>query len=228
MRAWHVLLVAIALSGLLAYRVVVLEARVTALSQSVQRWSEKLEGEKTAPSQALNDYDKRLGEVETRLAEVKKRLNESSMGETPLEKNAQAGLDKLLESKQFDERVLSVIDAETQRAMDSQLKWYRDAIVKYRMDALTYFAADQKLSSGQLSALRAILEDEVDRMVDILRTPELLADREKGLATWVEMIAQTDKDATEVLNEKQATVYRHLRRLEQQALTPWLPEKDRS
>ena len=194
MRAWHVLLIVVALGGFLVYRIFALEARVAALSQSLRSSSAISEGKESEASNQPNSWGKRIAGLEAQMAELKNRLNELPRGEPGLEKSAQAGLDKLLGSKQFDERVLSVLDAETQRIVDAQLKWHRDAVIKYRMDSLTFFAADQKLSSGQLSALRAILEDEVDRMVEILRTPELLADREKGLAAWVEVIAQTDKD----------------------------------
>lgn len=224
MRSWIVALVVLLFGGFVLYRSYALESRVNILSKLVERSS------KSQSRSVAGNADKRLRELETNVKTLTNQIGSvyNSAPATAIGKKTMDGLDKLLIPKHFDERVLSLLDAEKQKAIDAQLKWHRDALVDYRMDSLNYFAADQKLSAGQLSALRSILEDEVDKMVEILRTPAMLTDQKKGLAAWIQVIRDTDKDAGEVLNGQQMKVFRHFRRLEQQVLTPWLPEKDRS
>jgi hypothetical protein len=226
MRSWIVALIALLLGAFVLYRSYALESRVHILSKIVERSS------KSQSRGNPENADKRLRELETNVKTLTGQIGSVYNGApdptSATGKKTMEGLNKLMSPKHFDERVLSLLDAEKQKAIDAQLKWHRDALVDYRMDSLDYFAADQKLSAGQLSALRSILEDEVDKMVEILRTPAMLADQKKGLAAWIQVIRDTDKDAGEVLNAQQMKVYRHFRRLEQQVLTPWLPEKDRS
>jgi HAMP domain-containing protein len=222
MRTWIVALILVVLGGFIVYRGFVLESRVNVLSNMAERLN------KSQSRGASESENGRLTELEARFNALTNKLKAIPDGDPSVAKNTAENLEKLLAVNHFDERVLSVLDAEKQKAIDAQLKWHRDAVVQYRMDSLNYFAADQKLSAGQLSALRSILEDEVDKLIEILRTPEMITNNEKGLAAWVQVIRQTDKDAAEVLNEQQIKVFRHFRRLEQQVLTPWLPEKDRS
>jgi hypothetical protein len=228
MRTWHILLIIVVLSGIIFYRNFALESRVDALYKTISKTAQSASKTSDSGAPVANDLDKRLLRLEAKYEALNQHLQQISNGEGTLDKDTLAILEKMLSSKKFDERVLSVMDAEKQKAIDAQLKWHRDDLVKVRMEALNVFAVDQKLSSGQLAALRAALEDEADKMIEILRTPALLTDHEKGLAAWGQLLRQTDKDAAEVLNDQQTTIFKHLRRLEQQALMPWLPEKDRS
>jgi hypothetical protein len=223
MRTWYWLVIILGLGAFILYRSYALDARVDLLSKEVARL-----GTAQLRNNSSVNAEKRLSDLEAKYESFTQKMGGITNADPKSANNAIANLDALIATKHFDERVLSLLDAEKQKAIDTQLKWHRDAVVKYRMDSLNYFANDQKLTAGQLSALRALLEDEVDKMVEMLRNPELITDHAKGLAAWIRVIRETDKEAGEVLNDQQNKVFRHLRRLEQQALMPWLPEKDRS
>ena len=110
---------------------------------------------------------------------------------------------------------------------DEQLLKHRDALVENRMRAVSDFAKKAGLSPNQETAIASILTEEADRMVELLKQPEILDDPPRALEKWGEMLKDTDEQAAEVLNAAQMLLYMQLRKLEQDVLMPWLPKEPR-
>jgi hypothetical protein len=225
MRAWHILLIVIPFCGFLEYQVLSLSNRVDTVHRIVQGLS-VAEGvgknrNSSDNSVELSTLEEELKRLTAQVDRIRIRLADGS--DTELASDT-ASLEDPENRKLFSEKVLSVINSEVQRIRDIQLKRNRDSLVKYRKAAVREFAIKQGLTAGQESALQTILEDEVDKMVEILRDVNWENAPPTFMAEWTAMLAQTNDKIQDILNADQMSMYLYLRHLELQAMQGWLPK----
>jgi hypothetical protein len=169
-----------------------------------------------------------LEELRARVDRLEARLDEAEVLEAPegtaVSKGAVSDPGK---KEKFQDYVRSLVRSEADRLRDQQLLKHRDALVENRMRAVSDFAKQAGLSPNQENSIASILTEEADRMVELLKQPEVLEDPPKALEKWGDMLKETDQQASEVLNPAQMLLYMQLRRLEQDALMPWLPKENR-
>lgn len=244
MRPWHVLLIVIPILGFLSFRVMSLEDRIGLLYEMVEIQSrnakESVVEEDRAdepdepyeapekPEQQPEQQPASLEELRARVERLEARLDEAETVEAPEGTTVSKGaISDQGKKEKFQDYVRSVVRSEADRLRDQQLLKHRDALVENRMRAVSDFAKQAGLSPNQENSIASILTEEADRMVELLKQPEVLDDPPKALEKWGEMLKETDEQASEVLNPAQMLLYMQLRRLEQDALMPWLPKENR-
>jgi hypothetical protein len=245
MRPWHVLLIVIPILGFLSFRVMSLEDRIGLLYEMVEIQSrdakESVAGEDRAdePDEPYEASDKPeqqqpeqqpagLEELRARVDRLEALLDEVEVVEAQEGTTvSKAAIPDPGKKEKFQDYVRSVVRSEADRLRDEQLLKHRDALVENRMRAVSDFAKQAGLSPNQENSIASILTEEADRMVELLKQPEVLEEPPKALKKWGEMLKETDEQASEVLNPAQMLLYMQLRRLEQDALMPWLPKENR-
>lgn len=225
MRAWHILVVVVALCGLLEYQLFNLSSRVDTLRQIVQGLSaadamDQMQN-KQGNAAALSKLQESVKKLTTRVDRLQLGLPSGSINTTTSDPGAATNGEP---GDMFSDKVLSVIRSEVERIRDIQLKRNRDALVKYRKAAVREFAIKQGLTAGQESAIQTILEDEVDRMVEVLRDVDWENASPTFLTEWNAMLAQTNDKVQDILSPDQMAIFLYLRHLEQQAMQVWLPK----
>lgn len=220
MRAWHILIIVVPFCGFLEYQVLSLNNRVDTVHRIVQGLSMAEGIGQNSPSNpaelsALREEVKRLAAHVDRI-----RLANGSTDESGSDTSA-TGSDK---GEVFSDKVLSVIQTEVERIKNIQLKRNRDALVKYRKSVVREFAIKQGLTAGQESAIQTILEDEVDKMVELLADIKWENAPTNFATDWAAMLAQTNDKVQDILSADQMSIFLYLRHLEQQAMQPWLPK----
>lgn len=224
MRAWHILIIVIPFCIFLEYQVLSLGNRVDTVHRIVQGLS-MAEGIGQNSSGNPAELSKLKGELKQLTAQVDRiRIRLSSGSTTGSDSDTTSPNENAPQGEVFSHKVLSVIETEVERVKDLQLKRNRDALIKYRKAAVREFAIKQGLTAGQESAIQTILEDEVDKMVELLADVNWENAQPAFAAEWAAMLAQTNDKVQDILNADQMSIFLYLRHLEQSAMQPWLPK----
>jgi hypothetical protein len=222
MRAWHVLIVVVLLCGVLEFQVFSQNKRFDTLRQTVQGLSAVISVGKGLGSS--DDVARLRDDLQKLTAQVERIPVRLADGSTPIPPpNLGKSVDPELQQL-FSDRVLSVVHNEVNRVRDVQLQRNRDALVKYRRAAIREFAIKQGLTAGQEAAIQTILEDEVDKMVELLKDVNWENPSPAFLTQWSAALAQTNDKVQDILNADQMSIFLYLRHLEQQAMQGWLPK----
>lgn len=222
MRAWYLLLFIIPPFAVLEYQAISLGNRIDTLHQIVQGFSN------VESMGRMNEHEKIPSS--SSIAQLQKDIDTLKEQVSHLQYGPKDGTGKAARStspndpKPFDEQVLTVLRSESERIRDAQLARNRAALIAYRKNAVKEFARRQGLSAAQESAIMTILEDEVDRMVEILKNFDWEEEKANMSVEWMDMIRVTNDKAQEILDADQMSIFLYLRHLEQQALAPWLPK----
>lgn len=225
MRAWHILLIVIPVCVFLEYQVLSLNNKVDTVHRIVQGLSAVegtgKKGNSSDNSVKLSTLEEEVTRLTAQIDRIRIQLANGSTETVAPDEGAPATQEP---PKVFSDKVLTVINSEVQRIRDIQLKRNRDALVRYRKAAVREFAIKQGLTAGQESAIQTILEDEVDKMVEILRDVNWEDAPPNFMAEWTAMLAQTNDKVQDILNADQMSIFLYLRHLEQQAMQSWLPK----
>lgn len=207
---------AVALFGLLGFRILDLEQRVDALSAQLgvpaEATSDAAPNGTTTLTAVPQGYEKRLAALEQRIKSLNAAPPPKAAPDTP-------GNARLRD----DEAILSVVERENQRVRDVQLEWSRSRWLEQREAQLTMFSSWLKLEPKQVETLHNSLEHEVNALVDVLKRPNLLDDPDQLASDWAAVLDKTDKEAAAVLTPDQRTWWTQGRTSERQTLWPWLP-----
>lgn len=220
MRIWALFAAALALFGLMGWRVLSLEQRVERLSKRLGE--APYAGGAGAPSPG-SGYEQRLAvlEREQRMLVDDLRTLEQATADPMLPRAAPT----TAETSAGDQRILSLIGRTQDRIRDRQLEFHRARWLEQREAALEEFATRFKLSPRQTDQLSMLLADELDRIVEIMRRPDAAENPERVAEDWVAALATTDSNAHRVLDAAQIPAWDTVRLLERRVLWPWLPER---
>jgi hypothetical protein len=209
---------AVAVIGFLAFRIVDLEQRVSALSAQLGTPAEAPQegargrGDAGIPPAAPTGYAERLSALEKRVAAL-------SDAQSALTKAPAQG------REHQEEEILSVVQREGTRIRDVQLEWHRSRWLEGRAEQLNAFAKSKGLSPEQTAGLQGALQHEVDAMVDVLKRPELMEDPDQVASDWQAVLDDTDNQARKLLTPTQNIYWTQARVFERAVLWPWLPKK---
>jgi hypothetical protein len=225
MRANVVAIVVIALlGGFLWYRQAALENRIDRLTEQLGAGATVAapadsDGSEPDPSsdpgadaaRAIGSHSARLSAVEAGLKSVQAdvRSLEEATGDSA----------KMV----TDQQILSVLKQQGTKVMDSQLKFHRERWLEQREVALNDFSRRLGLNQTQNDQLWDLLSSETDKMVEILKNPELAEDPERAARVWKESLLDTDAEAHRVLDPQKAAAWDQVRLVERRLLWPWLP-----
>ena len=123
-----------------------------------------------------------------------------------------------------EQTILSVVERENSRIRDVQLEWHRARWLETRDQQLAAFATSMHLQPDQTTALRSVLEHELNEMVSVLKRPGLAEDPDQAAADWQAVLSKTDQRALGVLTPEQQQVWVQVRQFERNVLWPWLPK----
>jgi hypothetical protein len=229
MKPWHVLLILIPLCGYLLFKISSLDDRVELLYGMVQIKADTEKSDDGEEVDAGNPEAERIAELENQVEKIEARLDAVAetatiAAEQPAPEPSSTPVTDLVKSDGFDEYVVGVMRNEVNKIRDEQLIQHRDFLMDNRTKAVRNFAKQHGLTRHQEAAVLALMADEADQMVEILKSPDITEDLPRAMDRWKEMLAKTDEEVGEVLDEKQMGVYLYLRRVEQQVLMPWLPK----
>ena len=121
-----------------------------------------------------------------------------------------------------EERILDVVDRKQSRIRAEQLAFQRDRWVGWRRQAFERFAKQTELGERQGAEVLALLEAEVDSIVELMQEPNAAEDPWKAANEWQALLDETDRQADAILEEGQKPAWVHARRVERQVLWPWL------
>ena len=207
-------------SGILGWRVVVLEQRVAVLSKQLGAPQTGARAQ-AAEAAGAGNHEQRLRALEQQQRALREDLQtlEEATGEV-----ASVGTPSPNDPK-ADQRILSVVGAEQNRIRDRQLEFHRARWLEWRKGALNNFARDTKLSTWQTEQLQQLLADEVDALIDIWRRPEAMENPEQAAGEWLDRLKVTDAAAHRILEPAQIAPWDLARVIERKVFWPWLPER---
>ena len=220
MRMSIVLAVSLALLGVYCgYRIAALEGRVDALTKRLGAPSPSREPATQGASPA-EGYEQRIRALEKDARSLRADLHtlEEATGERPTAAE--------LERPASPEQILSVVTREQNRIRDRQLEFHRARWVEWRDAALSAFANDQHLTEVQSEDVRQLLVKETDRLIEILRRPDVLENPAQAATDWAAVLDDTDAIVLRVLDPGQRTAWRQGRALERRTFWPWLPKSE--
>jgi hypothetical protein len=210
---------ALAVSGLLGFRVLNLEQRVQRLAQAAD--SQRTGGDSMETNERAPRADSG-GAVEPYAAQVQALQKRVAALEQQAAKVAPTGTGARLPI--HDEKaVLSIVERENSRVRDVQLEWHHARWVEARAQQVNAFAAQHKLNTAQTSELQRALELEADAMVSVLKDPSMATDPDQSASDWKALLDRTDASAKRVLTPEQFVVWSQSRSMERRVLWPWLP-----
>jgi hypothetical protein len=216
------LVLLLAVTGYLAYRVVTLEHEVGALKKQLGAPSVAKAAAKTgtlaAQPGSSGNHEQRLAELEGALARLREDLQSLEEATSGM---AAGPLDPL----SGEQHILSVIERKQAHVLDRQLEFHRVRWVEWRAQALDNFAETVGLSPAQTERLHDLLAREVETMIGILKRPDVLENPEQSVSDWTAMLEETDRQARRLLEPAQVPAWDQARFLERKVLWPWLPDK---
>jgi hypothetical protein len=219
MRGQAVLVGALALGlGALAYRQHVLERELDALSRQLGAENgEAGEAPSTAASaeresQVTRSHASRLAALENELRAARSDLR--ALQQTAAREASPAN----------DQQILSVMRQYGNKVLDSQLKFHRERWLEQRETQLNELSRRFGLSQKENDELWELLADEIDKMVELIRRPELAEDPERAARLWRELLLDTDAQAHRILDPQKSLIWDQARFVERKLLWPWLPD----
>jgi hypothetical protein len=123
-----------------------------------------------------------------------------------------------------DQQILAVMKQQGSKVIDAQLKFHRERWLESRESALNDFSSRYALTPTQNDELWELLSGEIDKMIELLRRPDLASDPERATREWREMLRETDDSALRLLEPLKATAWEQQRAAERKLLWPWLPD----
>jgi hypothetical protein len=123
-----------------------------------------------------------------------------------------------------DQQIMAVMRQRDSKVIDAQLKFHRDKWLEKREDALNDFGRRYALTPRQNDELWELLGGEVDKLIDLMRRPDLADNPERATQEWRELLRQTDAEAHQVLEPLKALAWDQQREAERKLLWPWLPQ----
>jgi frataxin-like iron-binding protein CyaY len=222
MRANVVTIVIIALmGGFFWYRQSSLERRIDELTEQLGA-ANAVAGEESAVPDAVpkaGEPAAAIGSHATRLSALEAGLKAIHADLRSLEKATGDGTKMVT-----DQQILSVMKEQGSKVMENQLKFHRERWLEQRETALNDFSRRYGLNQTQNDQLWDLLSSETDKMVEILRNPELAEDPERAARVWKESLLDTDAEAHRVLDPQKAVLWDQARFAERKLLWPWLPD----
>jgi hypothetical protein len=217
MRGQAVLIGALVLvCGWLGYRQYALESRLVALGQQLGAASE---AGAHAPAAEPQGEDLRLHSHADRLAVLEKELRALRAAQRSLAK-APAGDAQPVN----DQQILAVMRQQGDKVMDAQLKFHRERWLEQRETQLNDFARSFGLTQQENDQLWDLLADETDKIVELMRRPDLAENPERAAALFKELLMDTDAAAHRILDPHKAAAWDQGRSFERKVLWPWLPQ----
>lgn len=209
----------------LGYRQGQLERRIEALSQQLGAAETAAHADARAAggigaAAAAADDSPAEGSYAARLRAVESQLPALRADVRSLEK----ATGEAVQSPVSDQQILAVMKQQGTKVMDAQLKFHRERWLESREAALNDFAGRYSLNQTQNDALWELLAGEIDRMVDLLRRPDLADNPERASREWRDMLRETDQAAVRLLDPLIATAWEQQRAAERKLLWPWLPD----
>lgn len=225
MRANVVAVVLIALmGGFVWYRQASLERRVDQLTAQLGAGSEAAESAGSGEPEHDPSADpgasaaRAIGSQAARLSALEAGLKSVQADVRSLEKATGDSMKMVT-----DQQILSVMKQQGTKVMDSQLKFHRERWLEQREVALNDFSRRLGLNQTQNDQLWDLLSTETDKMIEILKNPDLAEDPERAARVWKESLLDTDAEAHRVLGPQEAAVWDQVRLVERRLLWPWLP-----
>lgn len=210
----------------LGYRQGQLERRIDALTEQLGAAETAAHADAPAPrgsgvpGAAAADDLPAEGSYAARLRAVESQLPELRADVRSLEK----ATGDATQGKVSDQQILAVMKQQGSKVMDAQLKFHRERWLESREAALNDFAERYALNQKQNDALWELLSGEIDRMVELLRRPDLADKPEQASREWRDMLRETDANAVRLLEPLKATAWEQQRAAERKLLWPWLPD----
>ena len=162
--------------------------------------------------------------LEPRLVAVEKELRALREDVHTLEKATETTLALPAPGANADPRqILSVVKGESDRIRDRQLDFARARWTEGRKEALELFATEHKLDGQQKEQIQEILDSESDKLVAVLRKPDVLENPEQMAADWNAVLRDTDRAAAGILEPNAVAAWTTARTIERRVLWPWLP-----
>jgi hypothetical protein len=209
------LLLCAAAVALLGVRVVQLESQLERAERRLGVQIDAAPGTANAPAPV--GLEPRLTSVEEDLRALRDDLR-------TLEKATESTLAMPTADSNPDPRqILSVVKGEAERIRDRQLEFARARWTEGRRAALDTFAVQHALAPEQKSQIQELLDDESDKLVAVMRKPDVLENPEQMAADWNAVLRDTDRAATGVLDPQQVPAWSMARTIERRVLWPWLP-----
>jgi hypothetical protein len=212
-----------------AAAIVLLGIRVLQLESQLERAERRLGGDAsgrpptTETAEATLEPRKPVG-LEPRVTAVEQEVRALRDDLRTLEKATEATLAMPAPGANPDPRqILSVVKGETDRIRDRQLDFARSRWSEGRKQALEQFTALHDLQPEQKAQIEELLENESNRLVAIMRKPDVLENPEQMAADWSAVMRDTDRAATGVLDPQQVAPWKVARTIERRVLWPWLP-----
>lgn len=123
-----------------------------------------------------------------------------------------------------DERIIDVVDRKREAVFAKHLDFHRERWVEGRAGALDLFSKAAKLTNRQQEQLDELLTDEIDRVMELLRDPSIRDEPGRLAEAWDEEFNETDAQVRSFLVPFQRERWEQARAYERAKFFPWLPK----
>ena len=204
-----------------AFRLATLEARIEALSDSVARLEESSVSAIASPGAAL------LRSLDGGVV--------SALGVTPSGQSVPHEVERLsaevarlkgeLEKVPVHaEQIVDEVQRKNEEIFARKLEFHRERWLEARSEGMDQFSKEANLLPRQRERMEGVLTDEVDRMMEILRTPEIRDDPARLIEAWDSVLSDTDDQIRRLLAPFQQEHWEKARAFERKTFFPWLPQ----
>ena len=206
--------------GVLGFRILDLEQRVTLLSEANKRQ----EADSSAPAAAqtaASGSNATSSTIEARLRTIEQRISAlENMKQGLATPSGNMNEDRLRQ----EQAILSVVERENGRIRDVQLEWHKARWLETRKQQLAAFAFSQKLEPAQSVKLYDAIEGELTGLVEIMKRPSFAEEPDQVANDWLNVLGETDQRAQKLLTPQQYQTWLQGRLFERKVLWPWLPD----
>jgi hypothetical protein len=139
--------------------------------------------------------------------------------------SVQAKVDRAdLDRKTGAERVVGLVEGELARLGEIQLAQHKERWTATREKWVRDFSDVHRLSETQQEAIRKLLLDELDGMMDILQGRDAQEDLGRASAEWKALLQDTDRRARVVLDPRQTRAWDQARAFERSLWKPYIED----
>lgn len=203
-----------------AFRLATLEARVDALAESVTRLEQTSMSDNfgTALAGASLDGGVARGHVMTPSgqyvpAEVDRLSKEIAELKSELKK-----------APVHAEQIIDEVERKQEEVFARKLDFHKELWLEARAEGLDRFTKEANLLPRQRERMQAVLDDEVERIMEILRTPEIRDDPDRLVEAWDAVLNDTNEQVRRLLAPFQQEHWERARDFERKTFYPWLPQ----
>lgn len=201
------------------FRQASLDARIEALSESVARLEQSMPS--TLPAEERRERVIAVGSAAE--GEVQGAVPADAPEKVQrLEQEVAELRDAMRKAPVSEEKILDVVETKREAVFARQLEFHRQRWVEARADGLDKFSETANLSPRQRERLDDLLNDEVERVMEILLDPAVRDDPERLIEAWDETLNTTDLEVRSILVPFQRAKWEEARAFERQVFFPFL------